>query len=53
MRPSALPRANILATLPTMAIAGAPVVALSFASGGGYPTAWNLLTISMVAAWAF
>jgi hypothetical protein len=31
-----------------MAIAGAPVVALSFASGGGYPTAWNLLTISMV-----
>lgn len=52
MRPSALPRANILATLPTMAIAGAPVVALSFASGGGYPTAWNLLTISMVAAGA-
>jgi len=50
MRPSALPRANILAPLPTMAIAGAPVVALSFASGGGYPTAWNLLTISMVVA---
>lgn len=48
MRPSALPRANILARLPTMAIAGAPVVALSFASGGGYPTAWNLLTMSMV-----